>query len=213
MKIVLPLLLAVVFVAGILLGDLLNFQDDSYAGTPTSKRQKLNKLINFIDKEYVDEVNTDSIVDLTVNSILESLDPHSAYISSQEYDYVQDNMRGDFVGIGISFYTIKDTIAVIRTLEKGPGEKAGLEAGDRILYADAVPLFGNNMSNDSLTTILKGPANSKVNLKVKRLGETDLLDFEINRGVVPLTSVDAGYMVNDTLGYIKVNRFAESTYS
>ncbi|MBZ9652762.1 S41 family peptidase [Psychroflexus montanilacus] len=212
MKIVLPLLISVVFVAGILLGDLLNFQDNSFSNS-SNKRQKLNRLINFIDKEYVDDVNTDSIVDITVTSILKNLDPHSAYISNQDYDFVQDNMRGDFVGIGISFYTIKDTIAVIRTLEKGPGEKAGLEAGDRILYADAVPLFGNNMSNDSLTKILKGPANSKVNLKVKRLGENDLLDFEINRGVVPLTSVDAGYMVNDTLGYIKINRFAESTYT
>lgn len=212
MKIMLPLLISVVFVAGILLGDLLNFQSESFSNS-SSKRQKINRLINFIDKEYVDEVNTDSIVDLTVNSILENLDPHSAYISSQDYDYVQNNMRGDFVGIGISFYTIKDTIAVIRTLEKGPGERAGLEAGDRILYADAIPLFGTNMTYDSITDILKGPADSKVNLKVKRLGENNLLDFEINRGVVPLTSVDAGYMVNDTLGYIKINRFAESTYS
>lgn len=212
MKIVLPLLMAVVFVAGILLGDILSFQDNSLSNS-SSKRQKLNRLINFIDKEYVDEVNTDSIVDITVASILENLDPHSAYISKQEYDFVQDNMRGDFVGIGISFYTIKDTIVVIRTLEKGPGEKAGLEAGDRILYADTVPLFGNNMTNDSITGLLKGPANSKVNLKVKRLGENNLLDFEINRGVVPLKSVDAGYMINDTLGYIKINRFAESTYS
>lgn len=211
-KIVLPLLIAVVFIAGMWLGNVLNFQDNSLSNS-SSKRQKLNRLINFIDKEYVDEVNTDSIVDITVTSILENLDPHSAYISSQEYDYVQDNMRGDFVGIGISFYTIKDTIAVIRTLEQGPGEKAGLEAGDRILYADAIPLFGTNMSNDSLTSILKGPVNSKVSLKVKRFGESNLLDFEINRGVVPLTSVDAGYMVNDTLGYIKINRFAESTYS
>ena len=212
MKIVLPLLMMVVFVAGILLGDLLNFQNDP-AHKVSSKRQKLNRLINFIDKEYVDDVNTDSIVDITVNSILENLDPHSAYISNQEYDFVQDNMRGDFVGIGISFYTIKDTIAVIRTLEKGPSEKAGLEAGDRILYADAIPLFGENISNDSLTKILKGPANTKVHLKVKRLGVSDLLDFEIQRGVVPLSSVDAGYMVNDTLGYIKINRFAESTYT
>ncbi|NEV92911.1 S41 family peptidase [Psychroflexus sp. YR1-1] len=211
-KIILPLFITVVFVGGILLGNLLNFQDNSFSGS-SPKRQKLNRLISFIDKEYVDEVNTDSIVDLTVTSILENLDPHSAYISKQEYDYVQDNMRGDFVGIGISFYTIKDTIAVIRTLEKGPGEQAGLEAGDRILYADAIPLFGNNMSSDSITELLKGPANSKVNLKVKRLGENDLMNFEINRGLVPLKSVDAGYMLNDTLGYVKINRFAESTYS
>jgi carboxyl-terminal processing protease len=212
MKILLPLLITAVFVAGILLGDLLNFQSEGTSST-SSKRQKLNRLISFIDKEYVDEVNTDSIVDITVTSILQNLDPHSAYISNQDYDHVQDNMRGDFVGIGISFYTVKDTVAVIRTLEKGPSEKAGLEAGDRILYADAIPLFGKNISNDSLTKILKGPANSKVNLKVKRIGVSDLLDFEIDRGVVPLASVDAGYMVNDTLGYIKINRFAESTFN
>ena len=212
-KILLPLVLAVVFAAGIMLGDLLNFQDNALAGTSASKRQKLNRLLNFIDKEYVDDVNTDSIVDITVNSILENLDPHSAYISNEEYDFVQDNMRGDFVGIGISFYTVKDTIAVIRTLEKGPGEKAGLEAGDRILFANTIPLFGTGMNNDSITSILKGPVNSKVNLKVKRYGEEELLDFEISRGVVPLASVDSGYMINDTLGYIKISRFAESTYS
>jgi len=211
MKILLPLLLAVVFATGILLGNLLDFEESSLANS-SSKRQKLNRLINYIDKEYVDDVNTDSIVDVTVNSILDNLDPHSVYISNQEYDFVQDNMRGDFVGIGISFYNIKDTIAVIRTLSKGPGQEAGLEAGDRILYADAIPLFGNSITNDSLTKILKGPANSKVNLKVKRFGENNLLDFEINRDVVPLISVDTGYMVNDTLGYIKINRFAESTY-
>ncbi|WP_127845818.1 S41 family peptidase [Psychroflexus aestuariivivens] len=210
-KIWLPLILAITFVGGMILGDILDFPENSISNK-SSKKQKLNRLINYIDTEYVDEINTDSIVDITVNSILSNLDPHSAYISKSEYEAVQDNMRGDFVGIGISFYKVKDTIAVIRTLDNGPGESAGLKAGDRILYADSIPLFGENMSNDSLTDILKGPANSQVQLKVKRNGQDDLLKFDINRGVVPLKSVDAGYMLNDTIGYIKISRFAESTY-
>ncbi|MFN2261109.1 MAG: S41 family peptidase, partial [Psychroflexus sp.] len=210
-KIWLPLLLAITFAGGMILGDILDFPNNEIANR-SSKKQKLNRLINYIDTEYVEEINTDSIVDVTVNSILSNLDPHSAYISQSEYEAVHDNMRGDFVGIGISFYKVNDTIAVIRTLDKGPGESAGLQAGDRILYADAIPLFGQNMNNDSLTNILKGPINSKVHLKVKRYGESNLLDFDINRDVVPLKSVDAGYMLNDTTGYIKISRFAESTY-
>ena len=159
-KIWLPLLLAITFAGGMILGDILDFPDHNIANR-SSKKQKLNRLINYIDTEYVDDINTDSIVDVTVNSILSNLDPHSAYISQSEYEAVQDNMRGDFVGIGISFYKVKDTIAVIRTLENGPGESAGLQAGDRILYADTIPLFGQKLNNDSLTNILKGFAKTK----------------------------------------------------
>tara|TARA_R110000787_G_scaffold43892_2_gene107530 strand:- start:120596 stop:122200 length:1605 start_codon:yes stop_codon:yes gene_type:complete len=209
----LPLLLGIAIAAGIFLGSKLNFSDTSDKIFATnSKKDKLNRLIDYIDYEYVDKVNTDSIVDVTVNGILENLDPHSVYIPADQYQDNADDMRGKFVGIGVSFYLYKDTIAVIKTIADGPAEKAGIIAGDRILYADEYKIFGDSIPRDSITTRLKGEINSKVVLKIFRKGEKDLLKFKVKRKEVPLVSVDASYKLNDEVGYIKVNRFSETTY-
>ncbi len=176
------------------------------------QKEKLNRLIDYIDYEYVDSVNTDSIVDVTVNRILENLDPHSVYIPKAEYASVTENMKGDFVGIGVSFYTNNDTIVVIQPIEGGPSERIGIKGGDRILYANDQQLFNRNISNDSLISKLKGEENSNVTLTVFRKGLKDLLKFNVTRSRVPLKSVDAAYMLTEDLGYIKINRFAETTY-
>lgn len=197
---------------GVILGGKLNFSTSKDLFSSSPKKQKLNRLIDYIDYEYVDDVNTDSIVDLTVNRILENLDPHSVYIPKEEYASVSENMQGDFVGIGVSFYNVNDTVVVIQALKGGPSEKIGIQGGDRILYANGTPLFNMNIPTDSLTKHLKGKMNSPVTLKVKRQGTEDLLTFKVKRGRVPLKSVDAAYMLSPTLGYIKVNRFAETTY-
>ena len=208
-----PLLLGIACAVGIFIGSKLNFGSRSekiFDGN--SKKEKLNRLIDYIDYEYVDPINTDSIVDVTVNSILKNLDPHSVYIPAEYYAANAEDMRGRFVGIGVSFYVYKDTVAVISTIAGGPAEEAGLQGGDRILYADEIPLFGEDVSNDSITGTLKGELNSKVTLKVKRQNEDELLRFTLTRKEVPLVSVDASYLLNDTTGYIKVNRFSETTY-
>jgi len=212
-KIYTPLLLSIACALGILLGAHLNYgvSDQLFSSNP--KKQKLNRLIDYIDYEYVDEVNTDSIVDVTVNKILENLDPHSVYIPKEEYASVSENMKGDFVGIGVSFYKVNDTIVVIRPLEGGPSENIGIKGGDRILYANGEKLFNRDISDDSLTNQLKGKENSRVTLKVLRKGIQDLLTFKVKRGKVPLKSVDASYMLTPSLGYIKINRFAETTFS
>ena len=209
----LPLLLGLAIAVGIFLGSKLNFSDTSDKIFATNaKKDKLNRLIDYIDYEYVDHVNTDSIVDVTVNGILENLDPHSVYIPANQYQDNADDMRGNFVGIGVSFYVYKDTIAVIKTIEGGPAEKAGIKAGDRILYADEYKIFGDAISRDSITARLKGEINSKVLLKIVRKGEKELLKFNVKRKEVPLLSVDASYKLTDEVGYIKVNRFSETTY-
>lgn len=209
----LPLILGIAIAAGIFVGGKLNFTDapDRLFST-NSKKDKLNRLIDYIDYDYVDEVNTDSIVDVTVNGILDNLDPHSVYIPKEDMERVTENMKGDFVGIGVSFYTYKDTITVIRALENGPSAKAGIRGGDRIIMANGDSLFGNSLDDESLVKKLKGPINTKVDLKVYRKGEPELLDFTIKRSKIPIKSVDASYMLTKELGYIKVNRFAESTY-
>ncbi|WP_418508999.1 S41 family peptidase [Corallibacter sp.] len=209
----LPLILGVAIAAGIFIGGKLNFSDDSdRLFSSNSKKDKLNRLIDYIDYEYVDDINTDSIVDVTVNGILENLDPHSVYIPKEDMQRVTENMKGDFVGIGVSFYTYNDTITVIRAVHGGPSEKAGIVGGDRIIMADNEPIFGKDITNDEIIKKLKGPINSNVKLKVFRKGESELLDFTVKRDHIPIKSIDAAYMLSNTLGYIKINRFAESTY-
>lgn len=211
-KIYTPLLLSIACAIGLILGARLDFDptDELFSANP--KKQKLNRLIDYIDYEYVDDVNTDSIVDVTVNKILENLDPHSVYIPKDEYARVTENMKGDFVGIGVSFYKVQDTIVVIKALEGGPSEKIGIRGGDRILYANGEKLFNRDISDDSITSQLKGKVNTKVTLKVLRKGIEDLLTFKLKRGVVPLKSVNASYMLTEDLGYIKIDRFSETTY-
>lgn len=209
----LPLFVGVAVATGVFIGSKLNFSDTTEKIFATnSKKDKLNRLIDYIDFEYVDQVNTDSIVDVTVNGILENLDPHSVYIPVDQYEDNADDMRGNFVGIGISFYPYKDSIAVIRSIEGGPAAKAGIKGGDRILYADAHKLFGEQIDRDSISNYLKGAINSRVDLQVYRKGEKDLLNFNVKRRRVPLVSIDAAYKLTDAIGYIKINRFSETTY-
>jgi carboxyl-terminal processing protease len=209
----LPLILGVAIAAGIFIGGKLNFSDSpDRLFSSNNKKDKLNRLIDYIDYEYVDEINTDSIVDVTVNGILDNLDPHSVYIPKEDMQRVSENMKGDFVGIGINFYTYKDTITVIRTIENGPSDKAGIKGGDRIIFANGDSIYGKNLTNEEIVNQLKGPINSRVDLKVYRRGEKELIDFTVKRDHIPIKSVDAAYVLSDKLGYIKINRFAESTY-
>ena len=151
-----PLLIGLAMAGGILLGSKLNFSDTGeQLFANNSKKDKLNRLIDYIDYEYVDAVNTDSIVDVTVNEILDNLDPHSVYIPATEYEDSADDMRGNFTGIGISFHVHKDTIAVIRAIDGGPAVEAGIKEGDRILRANDIELFGNTINRDSIPEYLK----------------------------------------------------------
>ncbi|SIQ08709.1 carboxyl-terminal processing protease [Maribacter ulvicola] len=208
-----PLIIASALALGFFIGGKLNFNDSPERLFSTnSKKDKLNRLIDYIDYEYVDDVNTDSIVDVTVNSILEKLDPHSVYISEQELSGVTENMKGDFVGIGINFYAYKDSIAVIKTVKDGPSYSKGILPGDRILMADNDTLFGKDFPSKIIVEKLKGKEGTSVNLTVFRKSENRTFNVKVNRGIVPLKSVDAYYMLTKDIGYIKVNRFAESTY-
>jgi carboxyl-terminal processing protease len=206
-----PIYLFATLAFGVVLGTVLNFPvaDFSSARNPTNK---LNKLINLIDTEYVDNVNTDSIVDLAVNDILEQLDPHSVYIAQEELEAITQSMKGDFVGIGINFYMYKDTMSVINVVENGPSEKAGLQSGDKILFANKTKLFGRKLPIDSLFSKLKGGIGSEVELTVFRKMGNKKLKLTVTRDVVPLKSVDVGLMINKKVGFIKINRFSETTY-
>ena len=208
-----PTLLALAVAIGIFIGGKLHFNDTPERLFSTnSKKDKLNRLIDYIDYEYVDEVDTDSIVDVTVNNILGKLDPHSVYIPKSEMEEVSENMKGDFAGIGVSFYMYRDTITVIRTIKNGPSYISGLKPGDRILMADSDTLFGKRIPNDEVVSTLKGKIGTKVNLRVYRKSENKMFDVDVTRDRVPIRSVDAYYMLTNDMGFIKINRFAESTF-
>lgn len=208
----LPILLGVTLALGIVIGGWLNTFKGNDSLIENSSKTKINKLIDFIDNEYVDDVNTDSIVNSTVDNILSQLDPHSIYISPSEHTQVAEDMKGDFVGIGVNFYMYKDSVAIIRPVENGPSAKAGIKAGDRILYAGKTKLFGRKLPTDSLFSKLKGEQGSVVELTIYRKSLGKQIKLKITRGVVPLKSVDVSLLLNDSTGYIKINRFAETTF-
>ncbi len=207
-----PLIIGFSLAAGIIMGGFMAGTNEASLKLPTNKnKQKLINLISYIERDYVDDVDIDSIVNQTTNSILEKLDPHSTYISKSDFSGVKERMKGNIVGIGISYYQLDDTIAVIHSLPNGPSKNAGILPGDRILIANEDTLFGKNLTAQQVGGIIKGKANTSIKLQVKRKGEDDLLEFDLKRDLVPIKSVDASFMINNDLGYIKINRFSETT--
>ncbi|GGE25601.1 S41 family peptidase [Psychroflexus planctonicus] len=207
----LPLIIGTSIAMGLFINFFINGNPSRFSANNTTQL-KINQLLNYIENDYVDEVNTDSMVTTMVNQMLDNLDPHSTYISKEEYGSIRENMKGEIVGIGISFYKVEDSIAVIQSLPNGPSKKAGILPGDRILFANGIKLHDQNLSNDSIIKVLKGKMNTDVSLKVKRKGKEELLDFNLSRDRIPIQSVNAGIVLNQNLGYIKINRFAETTY-
>ncbi len=208
----LPLIIGITLAFGFWAGGLFHFDANTDIFIESSKKQKLSKLIDYIDHEYVDTVNTDSIVDVTVNKILSNLDPHSVYIPKKNLAVVSETMNGMFVGIGVSFYLKKDTVSVIKVLPGSPSELAGLASGDKILLADNDTLYGKGITNDKVVKTLKGEIDSKVKLTLYRASEDKLLSVNVSRGFVPLKSIPVSYMIQDGLGYVRINRFASTTY-
>lgn len=209
----LPIIISIALAVGVILGGFLNSPNKNYFFAKNSTENKLNKLIDFIDNEYVDNVNTDSIVNLTVDNILAKLDPHSVYVPPSEQAGVVESMKGDFVGIGVNFYMYNDSVAIIKPVENGPSAKAGIKAGDRILYADKTKLFGRKLPNDSLFSKLKGTVGSEIELTVYRKSERKKIKLKVKRDVIPLKSIDVSMLLKNNTGYIKINRFAETTYN
>ena len=210
-KIYLPILFFSCVAIGVVIGGLINYPAQNISFAKNNYKVKLNRLLDFIDNEYVDDVKTDSIVDLTVTSILSKLDPHSVYLARNEQKNEVEIMRGDFVGIGVNFYMYNDTVAVIKPIENGPAAKAGILPGDRILYANNFKLFGKKIANDTLYNKLRGEKGSKVTLTIYRKSIHKNIKIDLLREVVPIKSVDTYVMLNKRVGYIKINRFAETT--
>lgn len=174
--------------------------------------QKLMMVENVINSLYVDEVDESQVVESAVKKMLEDLDPHSSYSSKEETTSTQETMQGSFSGIGIQFNMQKDTLYVVQTIAGGPSEKVGIMPGDRFIYVNDSLIAGQKMKNTDIMKRLRGPKGTKVNIKVKRGDRQELMDFRITRDNIPLNSIDAVYMADSKTGYIRLSRFAATSY-
>ena len=208
-----PFLLAICLIAGIAIGTFYaNHFSGNKLGIINTSSNKLNALLHIIDDQYVDTVNMGELVEEAMPQILSELDPHSSYIPAKDLEAVNADLKGSFSGIGIQFTIQNDTIHVNSVIQGGPSEKVGLMAGDRIVEVDDSAFVGKIVTNSEAMKRLKGEKGSKVKLGVYRPGEKDLLHFTVIRGNIPVKSIDAAYMINEKVGYIKVNKFGETTY-
>ena len=206
-----PVLLAVALVTGILIGNRMTRNSGGFM-PQIAKSGKLDAIISLIQSEYVDSISTDSLVEKTIPQLLKSLDPHTAYIPAKEMVGVEEEMRGNFGGIGVQFSIQNDTVMVVDVISGGPSSKLGILPGDRIVTVNDTLLAGKDLKNEKVLSKLRGEKGTKVNVGIKRKGFKELMEFKITRGDIPIYSVDVSYMIDPVTGYIKVSRFGEQTY-
>jgi carboxyl-terminal processing protease len=210
--IIIPLIIAISVASGIVIGNLLKQNSQPVFSIGHANPNKLTSILRLIETGYVDSVNTAEIIEKTIPELLKNLDPHTAYIPARNMQEVQEEMRGNFSGIGVQFSIQEDTVRVIEVVSGGPSSKVGILPGDRIVTVDDSLIAGVDVQNETVLNLLRGEKNTTVRVGVVRKGYDEKLEFEITRDDIPLISVDVSYMIDDETGFIKVNRFAESTY-
>ncbi len=173
--------------------------------------QKFDEILTYVNKMYVDDVDDKALTDAAIIAMLEKLDPHSTYISKDEVDEANQSINGSFVGIGIRFQIHKDTLMVVATIPGGPSEKLGILPGDKITKIENENVAGIGLKNSQVREKLMGELGTKVKIEITRKNGKKPLDFVIIRDNIPINSVDAYYMVDDKIGYIKLNSFSRST--
>ncbi len=211
-QIIIPVILAITFVAGIFIGNLLDNDSKQIPTFIQPKASKFDKILELIGDEYVDVIYEDSLTELAITEMLEKLDPHSIYIPADIANAVAEPLEGNFDGIGVQFNIQNDTILVINTISGGPAEKVGILAGDRIVSINDTIVAGRKITNDYVMKNLKGKRGTQVNVGIKRRGYDQIMKFDIVRDKIPLTSLDASYMITSEIGFIKISRFARTTY-
>ncbi len=208
-----PLMVAVGVVVGIIIGSFYaNHFSGNKVGIYASSGNKINDLLHLVEDYYVDTVNITDLVEKSIPNILQQLDPHSNYIPAKNAEASMQDLKGSFSGIGVRFTIYKDTVCVVRVIDDGPSQKAGVKDGDRIIAIGEKPYVGEKVNNDTTMHLLKGVKGSKVILTLWRPLENRKIKVTVTRGDVPLQSVLATYMVDKQTAYIRVGNFAETTY-
>ena len=209
-----PLIMAVCVVVGIIIG---TFYANHFSGNRlniiNNGSSRLSNLLHIIDDQYVDSVNINDLVEKAIPQILAELDPHSVYISAKDVETANNDLKSSFSGIGIEFVIRQDTIQVQNVIKNGPAERAGLLAGDKIVAIDGRPFVGQQVTTEESTHRLMGPKGSKVRVGVMRFGDKSVKDFTITRDYIQTKSITATYMLNDSIGYMRIKSFGEATYT
>lgn len=209
-----PLLMALCVVIGVIIG---TFYANHFSGNRlniiNSGGSRLTNLLHIIDDLYVDSVNIDNLVEKAMPQILAELDPHSVYISSKEAQNATDDLKGSFSGVGIEFVIRDDTVHIQNVIKNGPSEKVGLLAGDKIVSINGKPFVGKEVTNEEAMHRLKGPKDSQVKIGILRYREKKERVFTVTRGDIPMKSITATYMINDSTGYIRIKNFGDKTYA
>lgn len=211
----LPIFMALSVIFGIFIGQQINTKGRGgflFASEP-DENQKLYEILQLIDEKYVDTIDKSMLVEAAIEAIMTKLDPHSAYLPPIEQSSAAEELEGNFEGIGIEFNIINDTIAVVRTISGGPSEKEGIRPGDRIIQIDGKTVAGTGITNNDVLKNLRGNAGTEVKLTLLRKGSAKFIEMTIVRDVIPIYSVDASFMINSDIGYIRVNKFSQTTLS
>ena len=211
-----PLLISLTLLCGIFIG----FQFSNNAATDRANRRllffsppgKINKALEFIKSSYVDSISIDVLEDEAIRGMLKNLDPHSQYIPASNFAAVNEPLEGNFSGIGVSFNMTNDTVVIVNVIDRGPSEKAGIMAGDRIVRVDDLTVAGVKMSSNDIVKMLKGTTGTRVKVGIYRKGNAELLDFNLMRDRIPIFSIVAAYMITPEIGYIKVDKFSKTTF-
>lgn len=207
----LPLLFSLVMIVGMIIG--FRLRENTRTGSNLfrfPKETPLQEVLDLINHKYVDAVSTDTLGNDAIQEMLTHLDPHSVYIPASMLQEVNEDLEGNFEGIGVEFQIIKDTVHVVNVLPKGPSDEAGLLIGDRFINVNDSAVAGNGITTEKIKKLLRGPGGSKVDVKILRGNQVQ--PFTIRRGTIPIPSMDAAYMIDETTGYIRLNKFAETTY-
>ena len=206
----LPLLLSLMMVIGMLIGYRIKSNMPGRGIFYTDKNTPVQEVLNLIKDKYVDDVKVDSIGNSAIELILTNLDPHSVFMPASQLQESKEDLEGKFVGIGVEFTVYSDTINIVNLVKGGPSEKAGIMVGDKLIKVGDSSVAGVHISGDRIRKLLRGDGGSKADLVVLR--DTQLKQLMVIRGFIPLNSLDAAYIVSDSTGYIRLNKFSETTY-
>ncbi len=208
----LPLCIAISIAIGIFIGNAFSIFG-SGAHWFSKGNNKLETVFEYINKAYVDTVNVNDLVENAIPSILAGLDPHSDYISAETMSRKGDELEGHFSGIGVEFLILNDTLTIVNAIPGGSSEAVGIMPGDRVIYVNDTLFSGKQINENTVYSTLKGPKGTQIKLGVRRPGKAEIIPFLVTRADVPVRSVDASYMVDDKIGYIKVSKFGSPTYN
>lgn len=210
-KWLLPLLLSCTLILGVFIGSF--YGKFQYINKTGGLNRKLNDVMSLIMSKYVDTLSVDSLVEETIPLLMSKLDPHSVYIPAEDLVAVNSELEGSFTGIGVQFSILNDTVNVIDVISGGPSQKVGLLPGDQIVTIDDSLFVGKGVTNEKVFKRLRGPEGTSVKLGIRRGRSISLLSFEVRRGVIPVNSIDAQFIVQPGIGYIKVGKFGATTYN